>query len=140
MASRRTKTWRLGTGWGLRALATRAIGRTPVLPIAAATTATSTTIVTITPTASSTTIAVATTTTIVTITPTASTTTTPVAFATTTLALRREHLGDQRLVSAAAKKFKPFRFLAGPLGGEDGGDRQTLKVRFGLNLHDIAHQ
>ena len=133
MASRRTKPWRLGTGWWLRALATRAIGRTPVLAIAVATTAASTAIVAITPTAS-------TTTPIVTITPTASTTTTPVAIATTTPALRRKHLGDQRLVSAAAKEFKPFRFLAGPLRGEDGGDRQTLKVRFGLDLHDIAHQ
>ena len=130
MASRRTKPWRLGTGWWLRALATRAIGRTPVLAIAVATTAASTAIVAITPTAS-------TTTPIVTITPTASTTTTPVAIATP--ALRRKHLGDQRLVSAAAKEFKPFRFLAGPLRGEDGGDRQTLKVRFGLDLHDIAH-
>ena len=132
MASRRTKTWRLGTGWWLRALATRAIGRTPIVTITP-TASTTTPIVTITPTAF-------TTTPIVTITPTAFTTTTPVAVATTTPALRREHLGDQRLVSATAKKFKPFRFLAGPLGGEDGGDRQTLKVRFGLDLHDIAHQ
>ena len=122
MGASGTQARRLGTGRRLLALAAgplvASVASTSTFPVATA--SASTTVVAVTAsTATASTIVVA----------TASTAT-----------LRREHLGDQGLVASAAEHFECLGFLANALGGENGGDAETIEVGVSLHLHDVAHR
>jgi len=78
--------------------------------------------------------------TVVAVTATATTTTSivTVTASTTATALRREYLGDQGFVAAAAEHLERLGLLASTLGSENGGDGKAIEVGIGLHLHDVA--